>query len=85
MRVSGQSGMSASSGAGDSDDVQSRLSGTSSALQTLLRRLGNGMEDLLPNASGRARMKELLSYLKEHGNDAKQMEALTELCEVSHK
>mmetsp|Transcript_36383 Transcript_36383/g.82056 ORF Transcript_36383/g.82056 Transcript_36383/m.82056 type:complete len:1588 (-) Transcript_36383:29-4792(-) len=74
--------MSASSGAGDSDDVQSRLSGTSSALQTLLRRLGNGMEDLLPNASGRARMKELLSYLKEHGNDAKQMEALTELCEV---
>uniref|UniRef100_A0A7S4P489 HECT-type E3 ubiquitin transferase n=1 Tax=Guillardia theta TaxID=55529 RepID=A0A7S4P489_GUITH len=74
--------MSASSGAGDSDDVQSRLSGTSSALQTLLRRLGNGMEDLLPNASGRARMKELLSYLKDHGNDVKQMEALTEICEV---
>ncbi|EKX34155.1 hypothetical protein GUITHDRAFT_90563 [Guillardia theta CCMP2712] len=40
------------------------------------------MEDLLPNASGRARMKELLSYLKDHGNDVKQMEALTEICEV---
>jgi len=46
------------SGAGsEADDLQSRLASSNGALQSLLRRLSTGMEDLLPNAHGRARMK----------------------------
>jgi hypothetical protein len=46
-----------SGGGSDADDLQSRLAASNGALQSLLRRLSTGMEDLLPNAHGRARMK----------------------------
>ena len=49
--------MFTSGGGSDADDLQSRLAASNGALQSLLRRLSTGMEDLLPNAHGRARMK----------------------------
>ena len=66
----------------DGDDLQSRLAQSNGALQNLLRRLSTGMDDMLPNMHGRARMKELLGMLKSLGNEDLQMEALTEVCEV---
>jgi hypothetical protein len=52
------------SGSGsEADDLQSRLASSNGALQSLLRRLSNGMEDLLPNSHGRARMKVLSGTL----------------------
>jgi len=44
-------------GGSEADELQSRLASSNGALQSLLRRLSNGMEDLLPNSHGRARMK----------------------------
>lgn len=67
---------------GEMDDALSRLASSNTVLQNLIRRLGTGLEDLLPNMHGRARMKELLAALKDHGNDVIQMEALTELCDI---
>ena len=72
----------AGGGGSEGDDLQSRLASSNGALQSLLRRLSHGMEDLMPNGHGRARMKELLAMLKQHHDEASQMEALTELCEV---
>eukprot|EP00281_Chroomonas_sp_CCMP1168_P032532 CAMPEP_0206242120 /NCGR_PEP_ID=MMETSP0047_2-20121206/16880_1 /ASSEMBLY_ACC=CAM_ASM_000192 /TAXON_ID=195065 /ORGANISM="Chroomonas mesostigmatica_cf, Strain CCMP1168" /LENGTH=637 /DNA_ID=CAMNT_0053667103 /DNA_START=66 /DNA_END=1975 /DNA_ORIENTATION=- len=78
----GGGGSSSGSASGDMDDALSRLASSNNALQNLIRRLGTGLEDLLPNVHGRARMKEVLQCLKEHDNEVKQMEALTELCEM---
>ncbi|XP_011046694.1 PREDICTED: E3 ubiquitin-protein ligase UPL3-like isoform X1 [Populus euphratica] len=66
------------------------LTSASSALQGLLRKLGAGLDDLLPSpvtGSGSSshqsgRLKKILSGLRADGEEGKQVEALTQLCEM---
>ncbi|KAF5951530.1 hypothetical protein HYC85_009474 [Camellia sinensis] len=88
-------------GGGDDDDNDSEdgggvgilhqnLTSASSALQGLLRKLGAGLDDLLPSpAMGSAssshqsgRLKKILAGLRADGEEGKQIEALTQLCEM---
>lgn len=86
-------------GNGDDDDNDSEggvgilhqnLTSASSALQGLLRKIGAGLDDLLPSsAMGSAssshqsgRLKKILSGLRADGEEGKQVEALTQLCEM---
>mmetsp|Transcript_50841 Transcript_50841/g.94724 ORF Transcript_50841/g.94724 Transcript_50841/m.94724 type:complete len:1715 (-) Transcript_50841:1206-6350(-) len=56
---------------------------TSSALQGLLRKLGAGLDDLVPNASmAHSRLKHILQGLRAEGEEGRQIEALTNLCEL---
>lgn len=88
-----------SGGAGDDDDNDSEggvgilhqnLTSASSALQGLLRKLGAGLDDLLPSSAiGSAstshqsgRLKKILSGLRADGEQGRQVEALTQLCEM---
>jgi hypothetical protein len=41
----------------DAEEALSRLASGNSALQNLLRRLENGLDDLLPNSSGKTFLK----------------------------
>lgn len=53
---------------------------TSSALQGLLRKLGAGLDDLVPNASmAHSRLKHILQGLRAEGEEGRQIEALTNL------
>lgn len=62
----------------------------SSALQGLLRKLGAGLDDLLPSSalSGSSgshqssRLKKMLAGLRADGEEGKQVEALTQLCDM---
>lgn len=84
---------------GDEDDNDSEggvgilhqnLTSASSALQGLLRKLGAGLDDLLPSsAMGSAssshqsgRLKKILSGLRADGEEGRQVEALTQLCDM---
>ncbi|PWA53966.1 ubiquitin-transferase [Artemisia annua] len=66
------------------------LTTASSALQGLLRKLGAGLDDLLPSsamASGSSsqqngRLKKILSGLRAEGEEGRQVESLTQLCEI---
>ncbi|CAN4107359.1 unnamed protein product [Withania somnifera] len=86
-------------GGGEDDDNDSEggvgvlhqnLTSASSALQGLLRKLGAGLDDLLPSsAMGSAssshqsgRLKKILAGLRADGEEGKQVEALTQLCEM---
>ncbi|XP_027356506.1 E3 ubiquitin-protein ligase UPL3 [Abrus precatorius] len=86
-------------GIGDEDDNDSEggvgmlhqnLTSASSALQGLLRKLGAGLDDLLPSpAMGSAssshqsgRLKKILFGLRADGEEGRQVEALTQLCEM---
>ncbi|GAB2291950.1 E3 ubiquitin-protein ligase upl3 [Dionaea muscipula] len=70
--------------------LHQNLTSASSALQGLLRKLGAGLDDLLPSsAMGSAstshqsgRLKKILLGLRADGEDGKQVEALTQLCEL---
>ncbi|KAL9252131.1 E3 ubiquitin-protein ligase UPL3-like protein [Drosera capensis] len=70
--------------------LRENLTSASSALQGLLRKIGAGLDDLLPSsAMGSAssshqsgRLKKMLSGLRADGEDGKQVEALTQLCEL---
>ncbi|KAK4491448.1 hypothetical protein RD792_002198 [Penstemon davidsonii] len=71
--------------------LHQNLTSASSALQGLLRKLGAGLDDLLPSsAMGSAsssshqsgRLKKILSGLTADGEEGKQVEALTQLCEM---
>ncbi|EOD15580.1 hypothetical protein EMIHUDRAFT_470519, partial [Emiliania huxleyi CCMP1516] len=55
--------------------------GPSHALQGLLRKLGAGLDDLLPSASSHGRLKTILAGLK-GPDESMQLASLTELCEV---
>ncbi|CAN6817260.1 unnamed protein product [Brassica oleracea var. botrytis] len=79
----------------DSEDgnggfMHPNMSSASSALQGLLRKLGAGLDDLLPSSgigSGSSshlngRMKKILAGLRSEGEEGKQVEALTQLCEM---
>lgn len=71
--------------------LHQNLTTASSALQGLLRKLGAGLDDLLPSSAmgGSAssshqsgRLKKILSGLRADGEEGKQVEALTQLCEM---
>ncbi|KAL1190209.1 E3 ubiquitin-protein ligase UPL3 [Cardamine amara subsp. amara] len=75
---------------GNAGFMHPNMSSASSALQGLLRKLGAGLDDLLPSSGiGSAssshlngRMKKILSGLRSEGEEGKQVEALTQLCEM---
>lgn len=92
-------GLNMESGGGDDDDNDSEggvgilhqnLTSASSALQGLLRKIGAGLDDLLPSSAiGSAssshqsgRLKKILSGLRADGEEGRQVEALTQLCEM---
>ncbi|KAH6767255.1 HECT ubiquitin protein ligase family protein KAK [Perilla frutescens var. hirtella] len=92
-------GLNIDSHDGDDDDNDSEggvgilhqnLTSASSALQGLLRKLGAGLDDLLPSsAMGSAssshqsgRLKKILSGLRADGEEGRQVEALTQLCDM---
>ncbi|KAL8115765.1 hypothetical protein AgCh_022317 [Apium graveolens] len=77
----------------DSEDgvgmLHQNLTSASSALQGLLRKLGAGLDDLLPSSAMAAassqqsgRLKKILLGLEADGEEGKQVEALTQLCEI---
>ncbi|KAJ4964350.1 hypothetical protein NE237_024289 [Protea cynaroides] len=88
------------SGAGGVDDdndsedgvgiLHQNLTSASSALQGLLRKLGAGLDDLLPSSAAAAassshqsgRLKKILAGLRADGEEGRQVEALTQLCEL---
>lgn len=75
---------------GAAGDLHQNLTSASSALQGLLRKLGAGLDDLLPSGGiGSAssshqtgRLKKILSGLRADGEEGKQVEALTQLCDM---
>ncbi|XP_020699967.1 E3 ubiquitin-protein ligase UPL3-like isoform X1 [Dendrobium catenatum] len=90
-------GISFDSGGADDDNdseggvgiLHHNFSSASSALQGLLRKLGAGLDDLLPSSalSGSSshqssRLKKILSGLRADGEEGRQVEALTQLCEL---
>lgn len=61
----------------------------STALQGLLRRLGAGLDDLLPSSaaaasssSTSAQLKRILSGLQSDGDESRQLQSLMQLCEM---
>ncbi|CBI17334.3 unnamed protein product, partial [Vitis vinifera] len=67
--------------------LQCNLTSASSALQGLLRKLGAGLDELLPSAAvaatpGSGRLKKILSSLREEGEEGRKIEALTQLCDL---
>uniref|UniRef100_M1AVA9 HECT-type E3 ubiquitin transferase n=1 Tax=Solanum tuberosum TaxID=4113 RepID=M1AVA9_SOLTU len=90
-------GLNMDTDGGDEDDneseggagiLQHNLTSASSALQGLLRKLGAGLDDLLPSSAmvsasssqQNGRLKKILSGLRADGEEGKQIEALTQLC-----
>ncbi|GLU02737.1 hypothetical protein SLE2022_199760 [Rubroshorea leprosula] len=90
-------GLNMDGSGGDEDDNDSEggvgifhqnlSTSASSALQGLLRKLGAGLDDLLPSSALSSshlsgRLKKILSGLRADGEEGKQVEALTQLCEM---
>ncbi|XP_062224400.1 E3 ubiquitin-protein ligase UPL3-like isoform X2 [Phragmites australis] len=80
--------------AADDDDAAAAFpqsfTSASSALQGLLRRLGAGLDDLLPSsapsssssASTSAHLKRILAGLQADGDESRQLQSLMQLCEM---
>ncbi|KAJ1701879.1 hypothetical protein LUZ63_001658 [Rhynchospora breviuscula] len=92
-------GAGGGSGSADEDDseggsglLHQNFTTASSALQGLLRKLGAGLDDLLPSSALSAgaasssqqggRLKKILSGLRADGEEGRQVEALTQLCDM---
>jgi len=86
-----------SEGVEDDDDnysdggVHRNLTSASSALQGLLRKLGAGLDDLLPatamggsasSSHQSGRLKKILAGLRADGEEGRQLEALSQLCDM---
>lgn len=74
---------------GEAGIFHENLTSASSALQGLLRKLGAGFDDLIPVGGGSSssshqngRLKIILSELRADGEEGRQVEALTQLCEI---
>ena len=50
--------------------------------QALLRKLGGGLEDVIPGGGTHTRLKNILTGLRAAGDESAQMEALTNLCDL---
>ena len=63
---------------------QYNLASASSALHGLLRKLGAGFDDLLPSSSPHqsSKLKRILSGLRADGEEGRQLESLSQLCEL---
>eukprot|EP00897_Mesotaenium_endlicherianum_P009531 jgi/Mesen1/8606/ME000050S08019 len=65
---------------------QHGLASASHALNGLLRKLGAGLDDLLPPGASssfqNSRLKGILSGLRAEGQEGRQLEALSQLCEI---
>jgi E3 ubiquitin-protein ligase TRIP12 len=81
----------ASSGDDDNEgdggsNFNQNLASASSALHGLLRKLGAGLDDLMPltapSAHQSSKLKRILSGLRAEGEDDRQLEALSQLCEL---
>ncbi|KAG0572814.1 hypothetical protein KC19_VG127600 [Ceratodon purpureus] len=81
----------ASSGDDDNDggggsNFNQNLASASSALHGLLRKLGAGLDDLMPltasSSHQSSKLKRILSGLRSEGEDERQLEALSQLCEL---
>ncbi|CAM6105259.1 unnamed protein product [Calypogeia fissa] len=83
----------ASGGGGDDDhdgeggsSLHQNLQSASSALHGLLRKLGAGLDDLLPSSSPsshqNSRLKRILSGLRAEGEEGRQLDSLSQLCEL---
>lgn len=64
--------------------LHQNLASASSALHGLLRKLGAGLDDLLPSSTPHpsSKLKRILSGLRAEGEDGRQLEALSQLCEL---
>ncbi|KAL3701580.1 hypothetical protein R1sor_019602 [Riccia sorocarpa] len=83
----------APSGGGDDDhdgeggsSIHHNLASASSALHGLLRKLGAGLDDLLPSSTSsshqNSRLKRILSGLRAEGEEGRQLDSLSQLCEL---
>eukprot|EP01018_Ginkgo_biloba_P024669 Gb_07121 [translate_table: standard] len=72
--------------ANDGEGIHGLHQTANSALQGLLRKLGAGMDDILPPpmpfAQQNSRLKRILSGLRAEGEVGSQVEALTQLCDM---
>ncbi len=66
--------------------LHQNLASASSALHGLLRKLGAGLDDLLPSSTSsshqNSKLKRILSGLRAEGEEGRQLESLSQLCEL---
>jgi E3 ubiquitin-protein ligase TRIP12 len=85
--------VAAAANGGDEDDdgeggspSNQNLASASSALHGLLRKLGAGFDDLLPSSipssNQNSRLRRILSGLRAEGEEGRQLESLSQLCEL---
>jgi hypothetical protein len=85
--------VAAAANGGDEDDdgeggspLHQNLASASSALHGLLRKLGAGFDDLLPSSipssNQNSRLRRILSGLRAEGEEGRQLESLSQLCEL---
>jgi hypothetical protein len=82
----------AANGGDEGDDgeggspLHQNLASASSALHGLLRKLGAGFDDLLPSSipssNQNSRLRRILSGLRAEGEEGRQLESLSQLCEL---
>lgn len=68
---------------GLNEDQRKNMQSASTALQGLLRKLGAGWDSLLPEqTASHSELKEILSCLRNEGDESTQLNALSELCGI---
>ncbi|GBG69914.1 hypothetical protein CBR_g4741 [Chara braunii] len=85
VAASGGAGAGGGDDENDPDALHHNLTSASSALHGLLRKLGAGLDDLLPSASAsmqNSRLKGILAGLRADGEEGRQLESLSQLCEL---